>query len=112
MSIVAIVIVVQLLQPPFNGVSRFGSSGYGLCAYASSRAWAARIPPIHATGETPPVEPRGAVPPPATCAPGIAAWIAAYAGFSSRVVYTAAVVGRSQRTWLGSFQISQRLTHG
>jgi hypothetical protein len=23
-----------------------------------------------------------------------------------------ALVGRSQRTWFGSFQISQRLTHG
>jgi hypothetical protein len=26
-------------------------------------------------------------------------------------VYTAALVGRSQRTWFGSFQINQRLIH-
>jgi len=67
---------------------------------------------IQAIGETPPLEPRGAVPPPATCAPRIALWIATYAGFRSFVVYTEAVVGRSHLTWFGSFQISQRRTQG
>ena len=84
--IVAIVIVVQFVQPPWNGVSRFGSSGYGLCAYDVEP----RVRRTHAGqprhGETPPVEPRGAVPPPATCAPAIARWIAGYAGLSRRVV--------------------------
>src|SRR4029450_10864740 len=31
----------------------FGRTGYGFCAYASSRACAARIPRIHAIGERP-----------------------------------------------------------
>ena len=43
------------------------------------------MPAIQATGETPPVEPRGAVPPPATTAPLISLWIAVYAGLRSRV---------------------------
>src|SRR5438045_2390644 len=86
LAIVAIVIVVHWLQPPVNGDSRFGSSGYGLWAYASSRACAARMPRSHAVGETPPVDPRGAVPPPATFAPAICAWIAVYAGLRRRVV--------------------------
>src|SRR5919109_3364584 len=102
---VAIVIVRQPLQPPAHGVSVCGLSGYGLCAYASRRAPARFIPWIQSTGETPPAFPRGAVTPPPTWAPRCTAWIAAYAGLSSRVVYTIGEVGRSQRRWFGSFQI-------
>src|SRR5437660_12909967 len=80
---VAIVIVEQCAQPPLVGDSH-GSSGYGLCAYASSRACAFAIPVIHATGETPPAEARGAVTPPPTSAPGWTRWMAAYAGFRRR----------------------------
>src|SRR4051812_41370150 len=91
---VAIVIVVQWPQPPEVGVSR-GASGYGLCAYASSRACAFFIPAIQSTGDTPPLEPRGAVTPPATFDPGLARWIAANAGLSSRAVYTEGDAGTS-----------------
>jgi hypothetical protein len=108
---VAIVIVVQWSQPPLVGVSP-RRSGYGLCAYASSRACAFAMPSIQSTGETPPVAPRGAVTPPATWDPGLTAWIAAYAGFRSFVTYVAGVVGRSQRRWFGSFQIVQSRTYG
>ena len=103
-------IVVQRLQPPLDGVSP-GASGYGLCAYASSFACAACIPAIHASGETPPVDARGAVTPPATCDCGLTRWIAAYAGFSSVCVYTFGDVGRSQRRWFGSFQTVHRWTN-
>src|SRR5262245_11322363 len=108
---VAIVIVVQWSQPPDVGVSP-RRSGYGLGAYASSCACAFFMPAIHATGERPPVEPRGAVTPPPTSDRGLARWIAAYAGLSRRCVYTAGDVGRSQRRWFGSFQIAQRCTNG
>ena len=67
---------------------------------------------MKSTGETPPVEPRGAVTPPPTLAPGVAAWIAAKAGLSRAWVYVRALVGRSQRRWFGSFQISQCFTNG
>ena len=75
-SIVAIVIVSQWSQPPVDGVSK-RRSGYGLCAYASSRACAAPMPRMKSTGETPRYAPRGAVTPPATFAPGVARWMAA-----------------------------------
>ena len=74
---VAIVSVRQLSQPPLHGVSVCGRSGYGLWAYASSRAPAAAMPWIQSMGDMPPVFPRGAVTPPATCACGFTAWIAA-----------------------------------
>src|SRR5215213_7238937 len=80
--------------------------------FRSWRAPAARIPAIQRTGETPPVEPRGAVTPPPTSAFRRTAWIAAYAGLSSFWVYTCGEVGRSHRRWFGSFQISQRRTNG
>jgi hypothetical protein len=105
------VIVSQCAQPPDVGVSK-RLSGYGLCAYASSRAPAWSIPRMKSTGEIPPNPARGAVTPPPTLAPGVALWIAAYAGFRSVCVYTRAEVGRSQRRWFGSFQISQCFTNG
>ena len=78
----AMVIVVQCPQPPLVGVSP-DASGYGLCAYASSLACAAAMPSIHATGDTPCADPRGAVTPPATSEWGLARLIAAYAGLRS-----------------------------
>src|SRR5581483_7913564 len=80
---VAIVSVEQCVHPPEIGVSA-GVSGYGLCAYASSFAWAYAMPRLQVDGETPPVAARGAVTPPATSAPFRTPWIAMYAGFSSR----------------------------
>src|SRR5215210_2335969 len=110
-SIVAIVIVSQCPHAPVVGVSK-RRRGYGLCAYASRRAPAASMPRMKCTGERPPVEPRGAVTPPPTFAPLVALWIAAYAGLRSDCVYVRAEVGRSQRRWFGSFQISQCFTNG
>ena len=65
---------------------------------------------IHETGEAPPDPARGAVIPPPTCAEGIAAWICAYAGFSSFCTYVAALVGCSHWARFGSFQIVHRRT--
>jgi hypothetical protein len=70
------------------------------------------MPRIHCTGDTPPAEPRGAVTPPPTRTPALERWMAAYAGLSSLVTYVPGLVGRSQRRWFGSFQISQSFTHG
>ena len=67
---------------------------------------------MNATGESPPVPPRGAVTPPATLDEGDAAWIAAYAGLRSRVTYCAGEAVDSQRRWFGSFQIVHRCTKG
>ena len=95
-----------------NGVSTVGRAGYGWCAYASRRAWAAFMPRIHASGPTPPVFPRGAVTPPATSAFGCARWIAAYAGLRSRFTYTLGDgVDRPSR-WFGSFHTVQSRTNG
>src|SRR3954454_23108260 len=74
---VAIVIVAQRSQPPVNGVSVRGYAGYGLCAYASRRAWRPCIERMNATGETPPAPAIGPVTPPPTSAPGDTACIAA-----------------------------------
>ena len=70
------------------------------------------IPRMNATGDSPPVPPRGAVTPPATFDDGDAAWIAAYAGLSRRVTYCVGEAVDSQRRWFGSFQIVQRWTNG
>ena len=65
---------------------------------------------IHETGETPPDPARGAVIPPPTRAEGIAAWICAYAGFSSLRTYVVALAGCSHCARFGSFQIAHRRT--
>src|ERR687884_690467 len=83
---VAIVTSLHRQQPPLEGVSA-GRTGYGFCAYASSSACAARMPRIHAIGETPLGVLRGDVTPPATRLRGFADFSARYAGLSSRVVY-------------------------
>src|SRR5262249_22072851 len=81
---VAIVTSVQRQQPPLVGVSP-GRTGYGFCAYALSSACAARMPRIHAIGETPLGVFRREVTPPATMLRGFASFSARYAGLSSRV---------------------------
>src|SRR5919106_104925 len=83
---VAIVISVQRQQPPLDGVSP-GRTGYGFCAYASRNACAARMPRIHAIGDTPVGVLRGDVTPPATRLRRLASFSARYAGLSSLVVY-------------------------
>ena len=65
-----------------NGVSAW-LSGYGLCAYASSRACAAAMPSIQATGETPPVDRARRGDAAGDERVGLTVWIAAYAGLSS-----------------------------
>ena len=47
----------------------------------------------------------------ATSDDGDGRWIAAYAGLSSRDTYTDGDVGRSHRTWFGSFHTDQRCTN-
>src|SRR5829696_5688250 len=108
----AIVIVVQCEQPPEDGVSVRGRVGYGWCAYASSRAWAAFIPRRNATGESPPTFPRGAVTPPATLFARERALSEAYAGLSSRVTYVRGETGLSHRRWFASFQTVHSWIHG
>src|SRR3954468_18569205 len=81
---VAIVISVQRQQPPLVGVSPW-RTGYGFCAYASRSACAARMPRIHAIGETPLGVLRGDVTPPATTFRELADLSARYAGLSRRV---------------------------
>src|SRR3954465_7885111 len=67
---------------------------------------------MNATGDNPPVPPRGAVTPPATFDDLDIEWIAAYAGLSSLVTYCAGEAVESQRRWFGSFQTVQRRTKG
>src|SRR5919201_5586703 len=105
---VAIVTSVQRQQPPLVGVSP-ARTGYGFCAYASRSACAARMPRIHAIGETPLGVLRGDVTPPATRLRGFADFSARYAGFRRRVTYSRGEFGiRNVRTF-GSFQIVQRV---
>src|SRR5205085_11367314 len=79
---VAIVSVRQLSQPPLHGVSVCGGSGYGLWAYASSRAPAAAMAWIQSMGDMPPVFQRGVVSPPANCACGFTVLIVEWVGLS------------------------------
>jgi len=69
----AIVITAHRTHVAWNGVSP-GDTGYGFCAYASSRARASFIPCMNATGDIPDGVCRGDVTPPATTFAELAWW--------------------------------------
>ncbi len=94
-----------------DGVSP-GSTAYGLCAYASSRAWAARIPCMNASGAIPLGGWRGEVTPPATRLAPLAACRDAYAGLRSLCTYTDGDTGTEKSRPFGSFQTVHMCTHG
>ena len=82
-SIVAIVIVSQWSQPPVEGVSKRRERIRVVRVGVEPRVRRAHAADEVDGRDAHGTQPRGAVTPPATLAPGVARWMAAYAGFRS-----------------------------